>query len=166
MRRIWEYNREIQLIAILRDPADRAFSHWNMQRNDYPKTKDFLECLADEESWIKKALPFQPRGHAFLDRGFYSHQIRRMFRFFYPEQLLFLKYETFLAQQEETIHEICRFLKIDQSLLTIQRANLHVKPYIRKMGRSERQKLVHTYLNDIQEVERLLNWDCQSWKMS
>jgi hypothetical protein len=30
--RIQQYNPEIQMIAILRNPIDRAFSHWNMQR--------------------------------------------------------------------------------------------------------------------------------------
>jgi hypothetical protein len=164
MRRIWEYNKDVKLIAILRDPANRAFSQWNMQKNDYPKTQDFLECVGMEHLRMKKALPHQPRGYGFVDRGFYSAQIRRMQRFFYPEQLLFLKYEDFLESQEETMKQVCEYLTVDPKSLGFQHKKVHVKPYSRKMTTVERNKLVEIYMNDICEVERLLGWDCEMWK--
>ncbi len=166
MRRIWDYNKDVKLIAILRDPANRAFSQWNMQRNDYPKTKDFLECVDEESLRMKRALPHQPRGHCFVDRGFYSAQIRRMQRFFYPNQLLFLKYEDFLENEVDTLITVCEFLSVDPKSVDFKHKMVHVKPYSRQMTTDERNELVKIYLNDIQEVERLLDWDCEKWKVT
>ena len=30
--RIWKYNPKTKLLILLRNPVDRAFAHWNMQR--------------------------------------------------------------------------------------------------------------------------------------
>src|ERR1051325_3115799 len=32
MERIWKYKPTIKLLILLRNPIDRAFAHWNMQR--------------------------------------------------------------------------------------------------------------------------------------
>lgn len=32
-RRIWQYNPQMKWIIVLRNPVERAFSHWNMVRN-------------------------------------------------------------------------------------------------------------------------------------
>src|SRR5258705_166856 len=32
MQRIWNYNPNIKLLILLRNPVERAFTHWNMQR--------------------------------------------------------------------------------------------------------------------------------------
>lgn len=31
-RRIWEYNPKMKFVLVLRNPIERAFSHWNMER--------------------------------------------------------------------------------------------------------------------------------------
>src|SRR5580765_8161584 len=42
-QRIWQYNPAMKLIVILRDPAARAFSHWNMQRTKNLDPRPFFE---------------------------------------------------------------------------------------------------------------------------
>ena len=32
-RRIWQYSPNMKIIVILRNPIDRAYSHWNMERS-------------------------------------------------------------------------------------------------------------------------------------
>ena len=32
-KRIWEYNPRMKLIVLLRNPIDRAYAHWNMERS-------------------------------------------------------------------------------------------------------------------------------------
>src|ERR1041385_4052085 len=45
MQRIHDYNPSIKLIILLRNPIDRAFSHWNMQRDRKLDSLDFLDAV-------------------------------------------------------------------------------------------------------------------------
>lgn len=71
-RRIWEYNPKIKLIAILRNPIERAFSHWNMERDRGAESLPFMQAIQSEAERCREALPLQHRVYSYLDRGFYS----------------------------------------------------------------------------------------------
>ena len=163
IRRIWEYNPEIKLIAILRNPAERAFSQWNMETSRKWEKKDFMFCIRNETERSRKALPLQHRVYSYIDRGYYSEQIRRLYRYFPKEQLLFVKYDDFVSSQEATLKSIFRFLGIDSAAFRFDPREVHQRPYLRKMTLEERLFLREIYLNDIREVERLLGWDCSEW---
>ena len=45
IERIHVYNPQIKLIIILRNPIDRAFSHWNMENSGVLQMIDFLQSL-------------------------------------------------------------------------------------------------------------------------
>ena len=83
----------MRLIVILRNPIERAYSHWAMehQRGDDPLP--FALALEQEEARCREALPFQHRVFSYVDRGFYSAQLRRLWRFFGREQVLVLTQE-------------------------------------------------------------------------
>src|SRR5213082_1566987 len=42
MQRIWNYNPKIKLLILLRNPVERAFAHWNMQRYRGLEPLDFF----------------------------------------------------------------------------------------------------------------------------
>ena len=52
IERIHVYNPQIKLIIILRNPIDRAFSHWNMERDKGRESRTFLKAILDEASKI------------------------------------------------------------------------------------------------------------------
>jgi hypothetical protein len=56
-RRIWEYNRAMRLIAVLRNPITRAFSQWNMQRDRGIEPLSFWDALQSERERCRAALP-------------------------------------------------------------------------------------------------------------
>src|SRR6266480_1242546 len=66
--RIWKYNPKIKLLILLRNPVDRAFAHWNMQRFRGREPLDFV------------------------DRGFYGQQLARLFKFFPRDQVKAVKF--------------------------------------------------------------------------
>src|SRR5438045_3359276 len=78
MERIWNYNPQIKLIILLRNPVERAFAHWNMQRFKCREPLDFLAAVNQEESRIQQATPLEARRVAYLDRGRYSEQLERV----------------------------------------------------------------------------------------
>lgn len=81
-RRIQEYNPEIKLIVLLRNPVQRAFSHWNMERARNLETLSFQDAIQNETGRCRTALPGQHRIFSYVDRGFYMAQLRRLWSFF------------------------------------------------------------------------------------
>ena len=75
----------MKLILILRNPIERAYSHWNMQRDRGYDTLSFHEAIHAEEKRRLKSLPWQNRRYSYLDRGYFSEQIRRL-RSFFPKE--------------------------------------------------------------------------------
>lgn len=162
-RRIWEYNQNIKLIAILRNPIERAFSHWNMEYDRNKEKKDFLYCINNESNRMKEASSEQHRVFSYLDRGFYSLQLKRYLKYFSRDQMLFVKYEDFKNQQAATLHKVFNFLQIKPDKFHFKPKIIHKRVYRKKMTMETKSFLINTYKNDIEQVESLLKWDCKSW---
>ena len=91
--RIWRYNPAMRLIVILRNPIERAYSHWAMEHRRGNDLLPFALALEQEEERCLEALPQQHRIFSYVDRGFYSAQLRRLWRFFGRNQVLVLQRE-------------------------------------------------------------------------
>ena len=91
--RIWRYNPAMRIVVILRNPIERAYSHWAMEVGRGADDLSFADALGEEASRCRSALPFQHRVYSYADRGFYSGQLRRLWRFFGEEAVLILKQE-------------------------------------------------------------------------
>ena len=60
-RRIWEYNSKMKLIILLRNPIERAYSHWNMERSRNWEHLPFWDAIQYESQRCREALPYQHR---------------------------------------------------------------------------------------------------------
>jgi len=162
--RIWRYNPAIKLVIILRNPVDRAFAHWNMQRFKGREPLDFFDAVREEKTRIAGAPPSEARRFAYVDRGFYGQQLARLLRFFPREQVEVVKFEDFKGKQRETLVSIFSFLglKPPRSLRTKDR---NIVPYERAMNWEEKVFLFNVFADDIAKVEQLLGWDCSDWKL-
>ena len=163
MERIHNYHPGIKLIVLLRDPADRAFSHWNMYRDRKQEDLGFLDALREEKNRLQTYLPLQQRRHSYLDRGFYFEQIERVFRFFPREQVRVIKFEEFRRRTAEVVNDLFSFLGVDPLANVRNREQNRIR-YERRMTPEERRYLVDIYRPDIVRLEELLGWDCSDWK--
>src|SRR5881394_3162986 len=107
--RMWKYNPKIKLLILLRNPVDRAFAHWNMQRFRGREPLDFFDAVREEQARIAGAPPAEARRFAYVDRGFYGQQLERLFKFFPREQVKVVKFEAFKDKQRETLVSIFSF---------------------------------------------------------
>ncbi len=163
LERIRDYHREIKLILLLRNPMRRAFSHWNMQRERGFETLDFLNAVREEPERLRQELPRQSRRFSYIDRGFYSEQLERLFRLFPREQVQVIKFEEFRANQPATMEAVFRFLGVEP-LPRLRNKERNLIRYAREMTKREQQVLAEIYRDEIPKVERLLGWDCSDWK--
>jgi hypothetical protein len=162
--RIWQYNPKIKLLVLLRNPIDRAFAHWNMQRFKGREPLDFLEAVKEEKIRIAGAPPIEARRFAYVDRGLYAQQLERFFQFFPREQVKVVKFEKFQEQQGETLNSIFSFLGLNP-LASVRSKDRNVVPYERTMNWQEKIFLFNLFADDIAKLERLLGWDCSDWKL-
>lgn len=160
-RRMWEYNPALKVIVLLRNPVTRAYSHWNMARA-YWETASFEDALRLEPERARRALPLQDRRFSYLDRGFYTEQLRRLWRFFPPEQVLVLKSERLETQAAATLERVWRFLDVPPPIALVpQRANTGT--YEAPMSEAVCIRLRDYYRSEIRALEGMLDWDCSDW---
>jgi hypothetical protein len=160
--RIRDYNPEMKFIVILRNPIDRAFSQWNMQRTRGIEPFDFLDAVEAEPRRIAESAPRQLRKLAYVDRGRYAEQLQRAFRLFPREQFLIIKYERFRGRQREVVEDVFRFLNL--SPVRFRAVEAHDIPYERKIREEERTAVWNIVKSDIAQLETLLGWDCSDWR--
>ena len=163
IERIWDYNPNIKLLVLLRNPADRAFAHWNMQRSKSREPLDFLEALKAEKDRTARQLTIESRRFAYIDRGFYSEQLERLFKFFPKEQVKIVKFEDFRDRKQETLDRIFEFLGV-KPLRGVRDKDRNVVPYERAMTPEERKYLAEVFSAEITKLERKFGWDLSDWK--
>ena len=110
--RIRHHIPDAKLIAILRHPADRAYSHYLMLQREGRETLTFRQALVAEEQRVADLW-----GHTwhYLRRGFYAAQLKPYFDLFEREQLRVYLHEDFLADPVGLTQDVFRFLKVDDT---------------------------------------------------
>ncbi len=101
---------EARLLAILRDPVERAYSHYWMERARGRENGSFEAAIAAEEArHDPEVLP------AYLGQGRYITQLERICRLVPRHHLHVILLEDLLARPEATFAQVCRFLDIDDA---------------------------------------------------
>ena len=109
--RIYALLPDIKLIAILRNPVERAFSAYMHVVRDWRETsEDFNQALKLEESRIEAG--WEPIWH-FTKVGKYHEQLSRYFNLFRKEQIKVFLYDELIQDQQRLVKGIYGFLDID-----------------------------------------------------
>lgn len=161
-KRIWRYNPMMKIVVILRNPIDRAYSHWSMEWNRGNEKSSFSTALEQEEARCRAERPLQHRIYSYVDRGLYCNQILRLWRYFGKEAVLVLKQEDLIRRPQETIRATCQH--IGASSLTVNEPLLSFAgTYAAAMDSESRTKLQEVYRREIHRLEAMLGWDCKEW---
>ena len=111
---IRRYLPEAKLIAILRNPIDRAYSHFlHMVRSGTEPLDDFAQALQEEEVGIHKERTFQD----YIGRGLYHDQLKRYFGTFPQGQVRIYLYEDLSDAPISTVQDTFRYLKVEDSFV-------------------------------------------------
>ena len=127
IKRIYDYNPKIKLIIILRNPIERAFSHWNMEVQRKRENRTFWDAINKEVNNLDKNLN-KSRTFSYVEHGFYYSQIMEIHKYFGTNQLLCLKSESLKSQPHLVLDEIANFLKISK-FNKIDKIDVHSRKY-------------------------------------
>jgi hypothetical protein len=110
-----------RLIALVRDPVKRAYSHFQHMVRRGSEKRTFAEALADERRLLQSDAPSladydnkysRLRVHSYLTRGMYADQLARYFACFPREQIVVLPSEQLFTAPDESLALACRHLGI------------------------------------------------------
>ncbi|HIK32235.1 MAG TPA: sulfotransferase [Oscillatoriales cyanobacterium M59_W2019_021] len=108
--RIKKYVPNAKLIAILRNPTDRAFSSYLMHVGDrHPSIFD-----PQTGKLIEFAEIVRDRGY-FIQIGFYYEQLKRYYDRFDPSQIKIYLYEDLVSDNEKLVRDMFRFVGVDET---------------------------------------------------
>jgi Sulfotransferase domain len=112
-RRIAEHLPEVKLIAVVRDPIDRAYSNWmHLWSDGLEKESDFERAFARQAERIEAGwAPFW----RYRDLGLYGCQLAHLYRYVDRDRVLVLRYKEIVEAPAPTVDRVCRFLGISQS---------------------------------------------------
>jgi Sulfotransferase domain len=110
----------VRLVVLLRDPVDRAYSHYRKMRRmslERLSFEDALDAEKDRLAGEEERLLADPRyrsnhhrRHAYVGRGLYADQLERWLTHFPRGQLLVLRAEDFFERPADIYAETLDFL--------------------------------------------------------
>jgi hypothetical protein len=173
--RIHRYNPQMRLIILLRNPAERAVSHYGMEVSLNRERLSLSTALAIERFRLwrdRMNLSFTSslRDHSYIDRGFYSRQLNHLLLHFSRQQLLVIRTDDLLGRHVETLERVYKFLDLERpaSFPEPQQVRLPLGPGIIETHIQPSPLMLtllkRIYRNEIVRLEQLLGWRLDDWR--
>jgi hypothetical protein len=149
-QRIQRLIPDARLIAILRDPVERAHSNWtHLWSAGLDPIGDFVLACAEEQRRIDAG--WADFWH-YTALGRYGEQLEHLYTMFPRENVLVFRYRALIENPAQVLDRICGFLGVKQGVLTeVPRENVTAHPQ-----RSLRHRAVSRALRASAAVSRVL----------
>ncbi len=172
-KRVSELLPKVKLLAIIRNPVDRAYSHYTGELEPgYETISSFEEAIDKEEERLhgeyEKLLEdenyysYNHHHYSYLARGIYADQLARWFEYFPKEQILIVSSEDFQADTSRVFKKVQDFLGLpywEPPVFTKYR----VRSYPKKLNPATRKRLVKYFAPHNKRLYELLgrkfDWD-------
>ena len=151
--RVARHLPDVKLILLLRDPVQRAYSHYQHEVSRGFETLGFEEAIRAEPERLAGeherllAEPFynsfHHQHHSYLARGHYDEQLATWRSLFPDRQLLVLSSERFFAEPDRAFRQVLDFLGLPD--FTPAAYEVHNAHDYRQMGETMRAMLVEHY---------------------
>ena len=113
IKRLQHYVPDVKLISVLREPVERAYSHFLYMVGKHSEPlNDFPQALAEEE-WRSRD-NWWPAWH-YKKMGFYYAQLKPFFDAFEPSQMAVYLYEDLVTDPSQLMRSLFEFLGVDET---------------------------------------------------
>lgn len=120
---------ETGVVVILRDPVERAISHYKMLLSQHQEKESLERCFELEPGRIAHS-PHHLKKYSYFTRGLYAGQLDEVYAHFPKENIKIILFEYFIRNQQGAVDEICAFLGISPLEIKETHSNksvVHVK---------------------------------------
>src|SRR5439155_25683479 len=139
--RVHQFLPDVKLIVLLRNPVNRAYSHYNHEIRKGTESLSFEEALEKEPARLNgeterlnKDPYYYSHNHqhfSYLSRGIYIDQLKTWMNYFPKDRFLIIKSEDLLKNTQFELNRIYKFLELDP----------HISDRISYLNRGEYSKL-------------------------
>jgi len=124
--------KNIKLIFIFRNPANRFYSHYKMRVLRGEEKRSLNQILNHELTMFNNGIIYHDYFN-FILRGFYARQVERYLSLFPRKQLFFVLFEEdFIKNRKQTIENILTFLGVSNENLILNIKSFQSKPIFSK----------------------------------
>jgi hypothetical protein len=145
-RRIRETVPQAKIAMILRDPVERAYSHYLMDYREGAQSRPFYQALLHDMSRSEKGWGVS---YLYYELGLYAQQVKRYLETFTPERVKILMFEDFRRDANGVLRELAAFLGLDPKPLaqidTSRRYNSYAAPrnqYLRRLAGAKFSRII------------------------
>jgi hypothetical protein len=149
-----------KFIALLRNPVDRAYSHYQMRVRKGLESLSFEGAIDKERERLSSSDDPSSstwRYYSYIKRGLYVDQLKRWMSVFPREQFLIIKSEDFYDNPERVLHETLAYLGLQPWSLATFKAH-HMVGYP-DMDPATRKRLTEYFAPYNQQLYALLGHD-------
>lgn len=117
---------DTKIVVVLRNPVDRAYSHYCMRQTRGKELLSFEDAIDAEQERLSEALEsFQHQpdahgaellAHSYVARGLYATQLTDWYRQFPTERVFVMCYERFINDLDKEFGSLCHFLGIAREI--------------------------------------------------
>jgi Sulfotransferase domain len=129
--KLYNYNPDAKIIILLRNPVERAYSHYIMFYNTGAESEtNFLTALEKDQfrSPDKKL--------NYIEIGYYYKWIQNYLKYFPKQQILLLSFHELQENSREVLNRICQFAEIGSSSVSFPKSNVATPTYaFQRLGR-------------------------------
>ena len=108
-KKIFKYNSRSKVIIMLRNPSDRAYSHYLMDKR-LGFVRESFENIVHKKSTHKNSALFYQQ---YIELGQYAFQIKNYFDVFSKKNILIIDYDDFIYDSSEVLNKVCVFLNVE-----------------------------------------------------
>ena len=167
-RRIAQTIREVKIIVLLRNPINRAFSHYNLLALRGQEKRSFEKAVQQEIQAFQQLRNINLHtflksyeGIGYLSRCLYATQLEAWFDYFPKEQMLILKSEDLYEDTANTYRTILKFLDLCEWQLDTYPVREQVK--YAPMPLETRKQLIDFFASHNERLDKLIGremrWD-------
>ena len=112
----------VHIVVLLRDPIERARSHYYMLRAQGQEKRSFRESFEQEAERMAQNERGRRLG-SYFSRGRYSEQLANIYRYVPAENVRVYIFEEFVKNQQRVIDQICDFVGIEHIVVRDKHSN-------------------------------------------
>lgn len=157
IERIRQNFPKIKLIALLRNPVDRAYSNYHLAVREGSESLSFEDAIEKEIELLEKNSDITSekiekflRPRSYISKGLYYIQIKNWFKVFSKDQILILNTESLAENPNYTLERIFNFLGLPneqiknlqkQKVADYQMMNKETRQFLKKFFEPHNEEL-------------------------
>ena len=165
--RLRRYNPALKIIVILRDPVERAYSHYRMEFERGNETLPYWQALWKEgrrlsEDNNKYHEDSAHRRHSYRARGCYAEQLLALYACFPARQIMVIHNEDLRVSHQQVMKRLFVFLGVPDAQVSARTvfsggSDIREVPWVSRILRL-------SFWFEIKRLARLVEFDVSPWR--